>query len=152
RGGPARSPCCWRRGRSVLSSAMDVAGGGRAGHEPRGAVAGIDGGGTLCKLAPRRDGVSTAPYPARGPPRARALVEAWSPSRSVATGGGADRLGGDVAGVPIEHVSEFEAWARGAVLVAAEEGMGLPARYLLVSLGTGTSVLAVDDGRVERVG
>src|SRR5262249_28098306 len=29
---------------------------------------------------------------------------------------------------------------------------GLPDRYLLVSLGTGTSVLAVEDGRVERVG
>src|SRR5262249_34997506 len=31
-------------------------------------------------------------------------------------------------------------------------GVGLPARYLLVSLGTGTSVLSVEDGRVERVG
>ena len=49
-------------------------------------------------------------------------------------------------------MTEFDAWARGAPLVAREEGLGLPARYLLVSLGTGTSVLSVDDGRVARVG
>src|SRR5262249_25193161 len=57
-----------------------------------------------------------------------------------------------IAGVPVEHVWEFDAWARGAPLVAAEEGIGLPARYLLVSLGTGTSVLSVEEGRVERGG
>ena len=61
-------------------------------------------------------------------------------------------LGADIAGVPVEHVPEFDAWSRGAVLVAAEEGIALPERYLLVSLGTGTSVLRIDDGRVERVG
>jgi type II pantothenate kinase len=49
-------------------------------------------------------------------------------------------------------VTEFDAWARGAPLVAADEGIGLPARYLLVSLGTGTSVLSVEDGSVARVG
>ena len=124
----------------------------RIGHDARGTVAGIDVGATLCKLALRRDGLSTAHYPSTDLAGARALVEAWSPSRIVATGGGAHRLGTEVAGVPIEHVSEFEAWARGAPLVAAEEGIGLPDRYLLVSLGTGTSVLAIDEGRVERVG
>jgi type II pantothenate kinase len=74
------------------------------------------------------------------------------PARVVATGGGADRLGPTLAGVPVEHVAEFDAWGRGASLVAAAEGVPLPARYLLVSLGTGTSILSVLDGRVERVG
>src|SRR5262249_51428794 len=131
---------------------MSGDGGSRTGAELRGAVAGIDVGATLCKLALRRDGLSTAHYPSTRLSGARALVEAWKRSRIVATGGGADGLGAEIAGVPIEHVSEFEAWARGAPLVAAAEGVGLPDRYLLVSLGTGTSVLAVDGGRVERVG
>jgi type II pantothenate kinase len=113
---------------------------------------GIDVGATLCKLALRRDVWSTASYPSSDLGAVRALVEGWGPQRVVATGGGADRLGADVAGAPVEHVSEFDAWARGAPLVAADEGMGLPPRYLLVSLGTGTSVLSIDDGRVERVG
>jgi type II pantothenate kinase len=120
-------------------------------HDPPVTV-GIDVGATLCKLALRREVWSTASYPSNDLGAVRALVEGWSPDRVVATGGGADRLGADLAGVPVEHVPEFDAWARGAPLVAAEEGIGLPASYLLVSLGTGTSVLSVGDGRVERVG
>src|SRR5262245_52735160 len=113
---------------------------------------GIDVGATLCKLALRREVWSTACYPSNDLGAVRALVEGWSPTRIVATGGGADRLGEAIAGVRVEHAPEFAAWARGAVLIAAEEGIGLPPRYLLVSLGTGTSVLSVGDGRVERVG
>jgi type II pantothenate kinase len=113
---------------------------------------GIDVGATLCKLALRRDTWSTASYPSTDLGAAQALIEGWTPTRVVATGGGADRLGATIAGVTVEHVSEFDAWARGAPLVAGEEGVGLPARYLLVSLGTGTSVLSVENGRVERVG
>src|SRR5262245_8559971 len=120
-------------------------------HDPPVTV-GIDVGPTLCKLALRREVWSTASYPSNDLGAVRALVEGWSPGRVVATGGGADRLGADLAGVPVEHVSEFEAWARGAPLVAGEEGIGLPASYLLVSLGTGTSVLWVGDGGVARVG
>jgi type II pantothenate kinase len=116
------------------------------------ATVGIDVGATLCKLALRRDVWSTASYPSNDLGAVLALVEGWSPARIVATGGGADRLGERIAGVAVEHVPEFDAWARGAPLVAAEEGVGLPQRYLLVSLGTGTSALSIDDGRVARVG
>ena len=115
-------------------------------------TAGIDVGATLCKLALRRDGWETATCPSSDLDAARAVVERWRPARVVATGGGADALGDTVAGVAVAHVSEFEAWARGAPLLAGEEGLDLPARYLLVSLGTGTSVLSLDDGRVGRVG
>src|SRR5262249_23939802 len=121
---------------------MSGDGDSRTGAEVRGAAAGTDVGAPLCKPALRRDSLSTAHYPSTDLAGARALVEAWKPSRIVATGGGADRLGAEIAGVPIEHVSEFDAWARGAPLVAAEESVVPPDRFLLVSLGTGTSVLA----------
>jgi type II pantothenate kinase len=113
---------------------------------------GIDVGATLCKIAVRHRSLATEHHPSvdLGPVRTR--LEALGPSRVVATGGGAVELGPSVAGVPIEHVSEFEAWGRGAPLVAATEGVTLPRHYLLVSLGTGTSVLDVDDGQVMRVG
>src|SRR5262249_33287568 len=140
---------CRRRGAGVLWRAMAE---GDTARPERGGVAGIDVGATLCKVALRRDGLSTARYPSSDLAGARALIEAWSPSRIIATGGGADRLGAEIAGVPVEHVSEFDAWSREAVLGAAEEGIALPERYLLVSLGTGTSVLRIDDGRVDRVG
>jgi type II pantothenate kinase len=126
--------------------------GGDTARSERGGVAGIDVGATLCKVALRRDGLSTARYPSSDLAAARALIEAWSPSRIVATGGGADRLGAEIAGVPVEHVPEFDAWSRGALLVAAEEGTVLPERYLLVSLGTGTSALRIGDGHVVRAG
>jgi type II pantothenate kinase len=116
-------------------------------------TAGIDAGATLCKLALRRnDGWETATCPSADLEAARAVVARWRPARVVATGGGADELGEVVAGVAVEQVSEFDAWARGAPLLAREDGLELPSRYLLVSLGTGTSVLSIDAGRVGRVG
>lgn len=115
-------------------------------------VAGIDVGATLCKLALQRDGFAVAHYPSTDLGGVRALVEAWQPRRIGVTGGGADRLGPDMAGVLLKHVSEFEAWGRGGAAVAALDGTALPPRHLLVSLGTGTSVLLVDGHRVERVG
>jgi type II pantothenate kinase len=113
---------------------------------------GIDVGATLCKLALRRHGWETTVCPSTDGDAARAIVERWRPTRVVATGGGADDLGDTLAGAPVERVSEFDAWARGAPLLAREDGLALPARYLLVSLGTGTSVLSIDDGSVGRVG
>jgi type II pantothenate kinase len=115
-------------------------------------IAGIDVGATLCKLALQRDGVAVAHYPSSDLGGVRALVEAWGPRRIGVTGGGADRLGPEIGGVLLKHVSEFEAWGRGGAAVAALDGVSLPAKHLLVSLGTGTSVLLVDGHRVERVG
>jgi len=119
---------------------------------PQPLTLGIDVGATLCKLALRGDTLHTEHHPSRDLDAVRTRAEAWAPARIVATGGGADRLGTTLAGVPVEHVSEFDAWGRGAELVAAAEGTALPPDYLLVSLGTGTSILRVRNGRVERVG
>jgi type II pantothenate kinase len=113
---------------------------------------GLDVGATLCKVAVRGTTLATEHHLSCDLTPVRARLEALRPRRIGATGGGAIELGASVAGAPIEHVSEFEAWGRGAPLVAAEEGLELPRRHLLVSLGTGTSILSVDDDQIMRVG
>lgn len=113
---------------------------------------GLDVGATLCKVAVCGAGLTTEHLPSCDLAAVRARIEALGPRRLIAIGGGAIALGATVAGVPVAHVGEFEAWARGALLVAADEGVALPERYLLVSLGTGTSVLSAGDGMVTRVG
>ncbi len=115
-------------------------------------AAGIDVGATLCKLVYQGETLQTARYSSDDLESACAWLARWQPSRIAATGGGASRLGETLAGVAVQHVAEFDAWAHGAPLLAAMADLGLPDRYMLVSLGTGTSVLAVEDGRVERLG
>jgi type II pantothenate kinase len=113
---------------------------------------GLDVGATLCKVAVVDRRLATEHFPSRELARIRARVEAVGPASVVATGGGAVELGERLAGCRIAHVSEFDAWARGAPIVAAHEDLVLPDRHLLVSLGTGTSVLAVDGPRAWRAG
>lgn len=113
---------------------------------------GIDAGATLCKLVFRGERLETARFPARDLAAARERIAAWAPRRVGATGGGAEEVGEEVAGAPVRRVPEFAAWARGAPVLAAEAGMELPAEYLLVSLGTGTSILVVRGDEAERVG
>jgi type II pantothenate kinase len=52
----------------------------------------------------------------------------------------------------VRIVPEFEAWALGAPILAGWAGLTLPERYLVVSLGTGTSILAVHGSRFQRAG
>jgi len=113
---------------------------------------GLDLGATLTKIAVVGDALETEHHPARDIATVTRRIEALVPARVVATGGGASDLGERVAGRAVEHVAEFDAWARGAPIVAAHEGVALPERHLLVSLGTGTSILAVDGRLASRAG
>ena len=114
---------------------------------------GVDAGASLCKLVlPGETELRAAKFPAADVHGVRACLGDWKPQRVVATGGGAARLAREITGVPVHTVPEFAAWARGAPLLAAREGLELPPHYLLVSLGTGTSVLSLDRGQVTRVG
>ncbi len=124
-------------------------------------IVGVDAGATLAKLVfqpapvrgtPAREPVAQARLPSSDPEAVRAAIAAWRPARIAATGGGAAALGRVIAGVEVERVEEFAAWAAGAPRVAAAAGIELPESYLLVSVGTGTSVLAVREGTAERVG
>jgi type II pantothenate kinase len=114
---------------------------------------GIDVGATLCKVAVCRGTTfATEHHPSAALAAVRARVGALAPDRVAATGGGASELGETLGECAVEHVGEFDAWAAGTPRVAADEGIALPARYLLVSLGTGTSILSVDGPRATRVG
>jgi type II pantothenate kinase len=114
---------------------------------------GIDVGATLAKVALRNaTTVLTEHHASTALEALRRRVEALDPAGVVLTGGGADQLAPLLGGVPVVHVDEITAWACGGALIAAEEGLALPPRYLLVSLGTGTSILRIDDGTAMRVG
>ena len=119
---------------------------------------GVDWGATLAKVAVRRPGAPTEfqLLPCAEPEACsrvlrelRALTEPGG-ARIGVTGGGAERLVREVPGAA--PINEFAAWGAGAsALLTDANGAPLP-RYLLVSLGTGTSVLLVDGLSVLRVG
>jgi type II pantothenate kinase len=113
---------------------------------------GIDAGATLCKVVYHQKTLRTERYSSRELGRVSKEVARLGARRIVVTGGGARTFASEIGGVPVERVEEFEAWRRGAPALAARAGVDLPERYLLVSLGTGTSVLAINESGVRRVG
>jgi type II pantothenate kinase len=115
-------------------------------------VLGLDVGATLAKIAFRQGEIHTERLPSRDLDAVRQRIVELAPGRVVMTGGGAAALGAGLPGAAAETVSEFEAWSLGGAVLAAEEGLALPARYLLVSAGTGTSVLVVDGASAVRAG
>ena len=116
-------------------------------------VLGIDAGATLVKLA-YLDGGDTPRMelvPATEQERVQERVEAIAPLRVGLTGCGAGALARAINGETTQ-IAEFEAWARGASRLLRADGGASVDRYLLVSVGTGTSVLLVDDEQPTRVG
>jgi type II pantothenate kinase len=113
---------------------------------------GIDAGASLWKLARVGKGLDLEILPAGAIEEVRHRIGGWSPERVQVTGGGAARVAAALDGMDVRHVSEFDAWARGAPVLAGRAGWTLPPRYLLVSLGTGTSILDIDGETVRRIG
>jgi type II pantothenate kinase len=115
-------------------------------------AAGADVGTTLVKLALRDASGATRfdHFPAADLARAAAHLHASRPERIGVTGGGAPRLerllDSDTA-----RVDEFAAWAAGARRMLRDAGSE-PERFLLVSVGTGTSVMLVEAEGVRRLG
>lgn len=110
---------------------------------------GVDWGATLAKIAVRApDGalayrlLSTEDADA-----SLATLAAIGARRIGLTGGGAAMLARSLAGEVVQ-VNEFAAWGAGASALLDDRVQ----RYLLVSIGTGTSVLLVDGVSVTRVG
>jgi type II pantothenate kinase len=116
---------------------------------------GIDAGASLWKLARVREHLEELEMevlPAGAIEEIRQRIGDWSPGEVHVTGGGAARIAAALDGLRVRHVSEFAAWARGAQVLAGRAGWTLPQRYLLVSLGTGTSILEVDGTAFQRIG
>jgi type II pantothenate kinase len=114
---------------------------------------GVDWGATLAKLAVRR-GTGPVEYrllPTEDADASRAALAAIGGQRIGLTGGGATMLARSLAG-EVAQVNEFAAWGAGAAALLAESGRDGTLRYLLVSVGTGTSILLVDGVSVTRVG
>ena len=117
------------------------------------AAVGVDVGATLAKLATRRAGEAPrfALVEAHALDRVARAVREAAPGRIGLTGGGsaelARLLGGEVA-----RVNEFAAWGSGASALLEREGLPRGERHLLVSVGTGTSVMLVDGLSVTRIG
>jgi type II pantothenate kinase len=115
---------------------------------------GLDLGASLHKVARANEPdlrdleIATFPAAERG---ALDLVRGATPARVVLAGGRAAKTAAELVPVPTTVVSEFDAWARGAGILAARVGAPVAEPYLLVSLGTGTSILLVDGGRANRV-
>jgi len=70
--------------------------------------------------------------------------------RAAITGCGAQKLAEEIGGALLP-IDEFQAWGLGARQLLADAGQPLQ-RFLLVSVGTGTSALLVEPGRTQRVG
>jgi type II pantothenate kinase len=117
-------------------------------------VVGVDVGATLAKIALRNRHDAAPEFdlvPSQAPAKVMEAVFRLAPHRVGLTGGGAAELA-RLLPWDTARVNEFAAWGSGAAALLRSNG-GVPAeRYLLVSLGTGTSIMLVDGMAVTRVG
>lgn len=118
-----------------------------------GSQLGADVGATLTKLAiRRRDGeLDLRLIPSTTVGQVAREIESSGAERVVLTGGGASQLA-ELLGLEGAPVNEFEAWAVGARAILRREGREAPERFLLVSVGTGTSAILVGNTCAVRVG
>ena len=122
---------------------------------------GLDVGATLAKIARRTPGDGADPHfellPSSDLEVVASHVRGLWPTRVGLTGGGAAQLE-DRLGCEAHRIGEFDAWGVGASHLLGGEGGTEGTRpapgesFLLVSLGTGTSILLVDAPKTTRVG
>jgi len=113
---------------------------------------GVDCGASLVKVAIRDPaGTEYRVWPSSQLEQVVEALAGLSPRAVALTGGGSPSLAALLSG-EIQLVGEFDAWAAGAraMLAEVEDEPGGP--LLIVSVGTGTSAILAQDGKVERIG
>ena len=120
---------------------------------------GLDLGATLTKAIFVPAGQPLVPFEsyvasARHHAALESFLKAHPAKRIAATGGGARRLADDGSRRPeLAVVDEFSAWGQGERVLLSSAGFVPSSPHVLVSLGTGTSFLAIEaDGLVRRIG
>jgi type II pantothenate kinase len=113
----------------------------------------VDAGATLVKVAtPSPEGTISYRFaPATALSEVVEMIQASRPESVGLTGGGATKLEKQLSCLTV-RVNEFAAWGNGAAELLQDAAVGPARRYLLVSLGTGTSVMLVDGMAVNRIG
>ena len=114
---------------------------------------GVDAGATLAKLAFRKASGELVfrIVPSYAIEQAAREVESSAANPVGLTGAGAPQLR-HLLGLDTTPVFEFDAWCAGAEALLARQGAAAIERDLLVSLGTGTSMLLAEPGSARRVG
>lgn len=114
---------------------------------------GVDLGATLAKVAVRdpAGGLRLEIVPARNTRQLVDLIANLEPAQIGLTGGGASPFS-ELLDIPSKPHDEFASWGRGARHFTEAENPTGDSRNLLVSLGTGTSVLLLDGDTTTRIG
>jgi type II pantothenate kinase len=113
---------------------------------------GVDAGASLVKLVLHTgDGVTHELHPASHVAVVVERVQRLAPRSLGLTGAGAGELARLLPGDAV-RVTEFSAWGAGVRRLLAAQRPDVTEPYLLVSLGTGTSVLLAQGLAVSRVG
>jgi len=113
----------------------------------------VDAGASLAKLAIHgaEPGLGLELLPASEPEGVLERIQELAAEQVGLTGAGAALLEHQLGEGAI-HVNEFAAWGKGAGELLHDQAQGAAEPYLLVSLGTGTSVMLCDGLAVNRVG
>lgn len=114
-------------------------------------AAGIDAGASLWKLFRAYRKVEMEVVPAGSLERVQRTVERWAPDAVGITGVKSSVVAAGLRSIQCFYPNEFLAWALGAPVVAELQSLRLPRQYLLVSIGTGTSILEVKGGAARRL-
>lgn len=115
--------------------------------------AGVDVGASLAKVALRdaQGRLTLRLLPSTELEAVKAEVEASGAVTVGLTGGGAPEVEARLAETPL-RVNEFAAWGSGVRVLLRQAALDFKEPFLLVSLGTGTSVMLVDGMAISRVG
>jgi type II pantothenate kinase len=114
---------------------------------------GIDLGATLAKITSRdlAGQLHFETLPAEETDRLKLRIESLEPEQVGLTGGGASRLA-EMLEIPSRRHDEFASWGAGARQLLEAEAWTGDTPSLLISLGTGTSVMLMDGDSTVRIG